>query len=632
MKNSEKTMLNNEFTITSFDRDVLLCNDLCRAHFGGDMAELIRFMYRHQIKDVTLWKRFVHQFTFNSDDDRYGWRCEYWGKMMRGAAAVYGYTRDKMLYAILEDSVRELLRTQDSLGRISTYSVNAEFHEWDMWGRKYVLLGLQYFMEVCEDEALKDQIRHAMCLHLDYIIDHLGEDKLPIEMTSKIWLGANSCSILEPVVRLYNSTGDKRYLDFASYIVEVGFGKSQSGLKSFAEAYENKAIPSDYCENKAYETMSCFEGLAEYYRVTGDEKAKIAVRNFAYQVLHNEMSVIGTSGCKHELFDNTRLHQVDPAFNGIMQETCVSVTWIKFCGQMLRLFGDPVFADSMEITFFNAFLGSMNTYRIPQSHVKKTGEHYCEILPFDSYSALRPGMRGQGVGGQMFMEDGSFYGCCACISPVAPGILPRLATMLSRDGVVLNLYLPGDQSVLTPSGAELRILSEGGYPYEDTIRLTLLPEREEKFSISFRIPAWSSRCRLVVNGKEERTEVGYTKLTRVWKTGDKIELTFDLRLTRIDPPEDSPYSRDYVALRRGCLVLATDRRLGEDPDEPVSIAFDAEGHVEGTPAEHPGVPDCKLCLSVPQTEGEPLKLMEYSAAGKTWDDASRYAAWMPLKK
>ena len=49
-----------------------------------------------------------------------------------------------------------------------------------------------------------------------------GGNKIPIGKTSHLWFGANSLSILEPVIRMYNLTDDKKYLDFAEYLVKSG--------------------------------------------------------------------------------------------------------------------------------------------------------------------------------------------------------------------------------------------------------------------------------------------------------------------------------------------------------------------------------------------------------------------------
>ena len=77
-----------------------------------------------------------------------------------------------------------------------------------------------------------------------------------------------------PVLRLWHSTGKDAYLSFADYIVRVG--ASTKGVSIFELAYRDEMPPFRYPVVKAYEVMSCFEGLVEYYRVTGEEKWKTA--------------------------------------------------------------------------------------------------------------------------------------------------------------------------------------------------------------------------------------------------------------------------------------------------------------------------------------------------------------------
>ena len=111
------------------------------ARYEGQADYYADFVTKRQLKDVSLWEHFVEVFRTRPDGKNQGWRGEYFGKMMRGACLTYRYTADEALYKVLEDAVRDLLTTQDELGRISTYTVDTEFTGWDMWGRKYVQIG-----------------------------------------------------------------------------------------------------------------------------------------------------------------------------------------------------------------------------------------------------------------------------------------------------------------------------------------------------------------------------------------------------------------------------------------------------------------------------------------------------------
>ena len=261
---------------------------------SGTADEMIRYVERAQLKDRSIWDMVTEQFAGTADDEDNGWRGEYWGKLMRGACIVYEYTRDAELYDILEGSAARLLSYADAEGRITAYSTENEFCGWDVWCRKYVLLGLICFSRICAAEELKDRVIRAACAQLDYIIAHTEDREL--YDTSEIWGGINSSSILEPVVLLYNITENSKYLDLAGRIVRSGGAK---GFDIFEAAYEDKLCPYEYPVTKAYELMSCFEGLIEYYKATGIEKWRDAAVRFAKKLIETEVTVVGSAGCRH---------------------------------------------------------------------------------------------------------------------------------------------------------------------------------------------------------------------------------------------------------------------------------------------------------------------------------------------
>ena len=313
--------------------------------YEGIMKEAFAFVEKEQLLRPELWARFADQFRDDADFEN-GWRGEYWGKMMRGACFVYSATRNDQLYQCLAETVEDMLQKADETGRISSYGKSHEFNGWDIWCRKYVLLGMQYFLEICKDEELREKLIASMRGQMDYIMENIGDGKIPICAASNNWRGLNSCSILEPVVRLYSLTKEQRYLDFASYIVNIG-GTSVANL--FALAIQDGLYPYQYPITKAYEMMSCFEGLIEYYRVTGIEKYKTAVINFANKILESDFTVIGSSGCTHELFDHSTVRQANTTNGATAQETCVTVTLMKFLHQVLLLTGDSKYADAIEL-------------------------------------------------------------------------------------------------------------------------------------------------------------------------------------------------------------------------------------------------------------------------------------------
>ncbi len=496
-----------------------------RLKFHGYQNDNVRFVQQWQLMDRALWAKFVNQFRTHSDGAERTWRGEYWGKMMRGACLTYVYTKDKALYAVLEETVRDILSTQDILGRISTYTVETELHGWDMWCRKYVLTGLQHFYAICEDEVLKKQMLCAMCRHADAIMDKVGPGKLHILDTSHIWGSVNSCTVLEPTVALYSLTNNEKYLDFARYILSTG-GSSDGNL--IETALENRLLPHEYPTRKAYEVMSFFEGVLAYYEVTGEERYFRAVSNFMDKVMAHEISTIGCAGCEHELFDHTAQSQTTSEAD-LQQETCVTVTYMRMLTRLLMRTGDVKYAHALEIPAYNAMPGSIN-------HFKQAGFNYwgdkkpTEPFPFDSYSPLRDMARGLGVGGIQPFAEGGAYGCCACIGSAGVALIPLTAIMKSEQGFVINDHYSGTVSAVTPAGNPIEMTSAGEYLQKGTYRLTMYLKQSERFTVKIRIPAWCPAATVQIGEKTYQAEPGYLTVTRLWTDRDEITITTPMKL------------------------------------------------------------------------------------------------------
>ncbi len=608
--------------INCFDRA-----DETSVKFYGVLEKSFRFIERNQICDVNLWRKFVNLFRMNLDDDL-GWRCEYWGKMMRGACMVVQYTKDDGFYKILENSVRDLLTTQDNLGRIATYSVEKEFNAWDLWGRKYVMLGLEYFLEICRDEKLCEDILSALCRHADYILDHIGAEdgKTEICKATGNWLGLNSCSILEPMLRLYRLTGEKRYLSFGEYIVSTGF---IDGGNLIDLAFENEIAPHEYPVDKAYEMISCFEGLLHYCRITGEKKHKTALLNFGKRIIDGELSIIGCSGCTHELFDHTAIKQTQTDYDGVVQETCVTVTWMRFALGLLELTGDVAFADAIEQSFYNSYLGSFNTERVPFRRYPQMDD-VPQIMPFDSYSPLTANQRGLDVGGYQLFPDGSFYGCCACIAAAGSGVMPRFAFLKSNKGFVINFYEKSQIKTRTPSGKDIAFTMSTEYPVSGRADIALSLTEDEVFELKFRIPQWCGKASVSVNGEERSFTSGYATIERLWRNGDTVTVTMNMDVKKILPPDGAVNRELFAAYRRGPIVLAADARLA-DPYSVIDIECDENATVKSELAACGEIPDARLCVELRTVEGESVRLIDYSSAGKTWSEDSACAVWVYRK-
>ena len=89
----------------------------------------------------TSFSRLVDVFRFREEKDN-GWRCEFWGKVLRGAILLNSFVKDSEMEKIIDDTISDILSTQKEDGSISSYPAEKQLQGWNLWGIKYVLIGL----------------------------------------------------------------------------------------------------------------------------------------------------------------------------------------------------------------------------------------------------------------------------------------------------------------------------------------------------------------------------------------------------------------------------------------------------------------------------------------------------------
>jgi len=543
----------------------------------------------------------LHPFAVREEERT--WRGEFWGKWFTSAALAYRYDGDPKLRAVLEEAARGLIATQTPDGGITTYKAAAEFAHWDTWGHKYTLLGLLAYHELTGDgRALEAAQRHA-----DRVLSFFGPGRADIA-TNGWWSGMAAGSILEPMVLLYRRTGEPRYRDFAEYIVRAWEGpkgpnlvrKALEGLSVFQMFPGPDPKQKGYLSggaSKAYEMMSCYEGLVELYRVTGEPKYLQAACKVFANIRDTEITLIG-SGSSWERWCNGRARQAEPVPEWM--ETCVTVTWMKFAAQLLRLTGEALYADQIERSAYNPLLAAQ----------KDDGTWWCHYNPLEGRREPAPA--------QCNMRQN----CCVANGPRALNLLPALAVMRASDGPVVNFYEPA-----TVTFPETRLDIRSDYPRGNVVDIVVRPPAPKPFILRLRIPAWSRATTLAVNGRVLDAAVpgGYARLSRTWKPGDRVRLTLDFTVRR----EQDPGGSDRVAITRGPVVFALDKRITKPAAGRGLVVADARGVVNAVAVNAKGV---RMALEVPfSADGKRvlLRFCDYASAGRTWAEDSTLRVWLP---
>ena len=538
------------------------------------------------------------------------------GKAIRTNALMYRYTRDEELRELTKDVVYSLIGTMKPNGSISCTAVENQpgGTDGDIWERKYVLLALsQYYLDVDQDPKVLDAMEKEAASVMTQIGPQTG-----VSIKDFGWSDNHieSSTILEPIMRLYYITGKQEYLDYAAYIVDCGGGLGKNMFQAVRDGDPLTSVGQPY--PKAYEMTSLWEGLVEYYRATGDPVLLETNEKYFRSVKENEITIIGNGGADvywpkvcGEAWSNTAVEQTNPSVVRMM-ETCVGVTWIKYCSQYLRLTGDPSAVDAIEKYIYNGLLGAM----------RPDGKGF-------SYVNLLNGEKVTNYGwGWNF--DGLPVTCCNLNGPTGLAYIPYVAVMQDAEGPVVNLYNAGKAVAKTAKGDEVVLTVDSQFPRGNEVKISVDPSVAGKFSVRLYMPTWSPDTYVEVNGKAVRgVKPGeYLAISRRWKKGDMIRIVFDFRARLIDAPKGgrNPEGEFFQAVQWGPIVLARDENIDPDYNKPVQVVADENGEVkvrQVTP-ERPGT---RMQFVVPTTGGD-IKMVDYSSVD-CWK-GSHIQTWLPM--
>ncbi len=104
------------------------------------------------------------------------------------------------------------------------------------------------------------------------------------------------------------------------------------------------------------------------------------------------------------------------------------------------------------------------------------------------------------------------------------------------------------------SGADLDVEVTTDYPWSGAVYLRVLAAPAAERGIALRIPAWSARTRVSVNGESHHPGPGYRLLRRRWQPGDGVTVHMDLTPRWTLPDRRVDAVRGCAAIERGPLV------------------------------------------------------------------------------
>lgn len=465
---------------------------------------------------------------------RQAWDGEHVGKWLHAATLAWVNTGDPALREKLDYVAAELCKCQLADGYLGTYLDKDRWTEWDVWAHKYNLIGLLTYIRYTGNESPLSTCRRMGDLLCNTFGDESGKRDI---IKAGHHVGLAPTSVLEPMVLLYRLTGEPRYLDFCKYILRAW--EQPNGPKVISTLLTLKRVDK-VGNGKAYEMLSCLNGALEYYRTVGDSQVLQACLNAWQDIVAKRLYITGTASYGEVFHDDYDLPNVDN-----VGETCVTVTWLQFNAQLLRLTGEARFAEQLERVALNQLLGA-------QQCDGSAWGYYVQMEGKKPYSSTLDGH------------------CCLSSGPRGVALLPTFAMTTDADGAVVNLFETGTADLKLHNGVQIAVKTETRYPDEDRIRLSIEPSAAQTFALKLRPPAWCENYAMKVDGHSVQTRAcpeGYVVVNRAWKHGDKVELQLQLKPRVV---LGDHMNQGKLALMYGPLVLAADEALLPKSSEHIS--------------------------------------------------------------
>lgn len=594
--------------------DKLCALDVKDVQMHGIIDSKLRLVCEQTLKKIDM-HALADYFRYRTDAFATG---EFWGKLMRAACMTYEYTQDQELLCIIRTAVDDLLSLQDADGDLSTTKKETQPKGAcgsDLWERKYALMGLLAYYRISADERVLSACRRMV----QYTNAQVGAaPKTPITETGWAFCGIESSSVLDPLMQLYAICDESAAMELAQHIVDVGCCKREhmfDAIRAGKDPWQigNNGEPKESIA-KAYEMMSCFEGLLGYYACTGDKSAFDTAVLFWNKVYDQEITLLGSGGADAprnlgpgtgEQWNLTKMNQTNPDID-LMMETCVTVYWMRLCYRLLTLTGEVKYADALEVSLYNAIIGAL----------RPDGQFFEYFPKFNGQRNPRVNFS--------FNIKGFDLSCCTANGPTGLCMAPYLYAMKTEDGCVLNLYENGSFTVPCKGGS-ISFAVSSRYPMLGAATICVTAsDTSEPMTLGLRVPGFAQDFYAICQGKLIPGKSGtYLPITRVWQVGDEITVAFDIPLTCHPAPHGDNRAGDkFCAFTYGAILLCRDNRYTEDPLKPVSSTSVTDFRIMPS--------DCGGFLRAEvQTERELLTLIDYASAGNEWSEHSLFASWIP---
>ena len=336
------------------------------------------------------------------------------------------------------------------------------------------------------------------------------------------------------LVKLYQTTQEQKYLDFAYWLLEErGHGHGTMGDEGkWDPVYYQDIVPVRQLTDISGHAVRCmylYCGMADVAALKNDTGYIAAIDRLWDDVVHRNMYITGGIGSSRDNEGFTEDYDL-PNLDAYC-ETCASVGMVLWNQRMNQLTGDSKYIDVLERSLYNGALAGISL----------GGDRFFYVNPLESK-------------GDHHRQE--WYGCACCPSQLSR-FLPSIGNYIyasSDDALWVNLYI-GNTGQIRIGETDILLTQETDYPWDGSVKLTISTSQPLEKEIRLRIPNWCKTYDLSINGKRINVseKKGYAVI-KDWKSQDVIALDMDMpvEIVAADPHVKENFGKR--AIQRGPLV------------------------------------------------------------------------------
>lgn len=336
------------------------------------------------------------------------------------------------------------------------------------------------------------------------------------------------------LVKLYQTTQEQKYLDFAYWLLEErGHGHGTMGDEGkWDPVYYQDIVPVRRLTDISGHAVRCmylYCGMADVAALKNDTGYIAAIDRLWDDVVHRNMYITGGIGSSRDNEGFTEDYDL-PNLDAYC-ETCASVGMVLWNQRMNQLTGDSKYIDILERSLYNGALAGISL----------GGDRFFYVNPLESK-------------GDHHRQE--WYGCACCPSQLSR-FLPSIGNYIyasSDDALWVNLYI-GNTGQIRIGETDILLTQETDYPWDGSVKLTISTSQPLEKEIRLRIPNWCKTYDLSINGKRINVseKKGYAVI-KDWKSQDVIALDMDMpvEIVAADPHVKENFGKR--AIQRGSLV------------------------------------------------------------------------------